>query len=335
MKKLIFCGILLISLSSFAQEKLLSMKIVYNVPITQNHIKSSTKADSIIYDYTVNRRFFWETMDVLMSDIKSKKLYLHSFSGDTITYDSMITSLTKQLNKKFLKNFSKKEIQDVLDNEIRSIQFQEQWTYNPQTMLINKKVVAYCPIIERDSVALVGEDLTTKPCFSFPIGWIYPKGDIKTNDTILICRNIQYNVPIYNSTPYHWWDNNLEPEYSLPFFSSIIDKAEKGEINVFEDPNSSEAFTRPMVLKRREFQTLETLIKSDKNNNEQSIDTTLTVHYNSENIDHIRFGEEIYFDKVNYNFIKSTNYLAPIISIYGKNGDFHGFYPMYYIRKKQ
>jgi hypothetical protein len=334
MKKLIFCGILLISLSSFAQQRLLSKKIVYTIPITQSHIKSSSKADSIIYDYTVNRRFFWEAMDLIMSDIKSKKLYLHSFSGDTITCDSMITSLTKQLSKTFLKTFSKKDIQDVLDNEIRAIQFEEEWTYNPQTMLINKKVLSYCPIIERDSVALIGEDLEAKPCFTFPIGWIYPKGDVTTKDTSLICRNIQYNVSIYNPIPYHWWDNNLEPEYSLPFFSAIIDKAEKGEINVFEDPNASEPFTKPNVLKRREFQTLETIVKTDKDNNEQNVDTTLVLHYNSENIDHIRFGEEIYFDKINFNFIKNTNYIAPIVSIFGKDNSFRGYYPMYYIRKK-
>ena len=43
---------------SFAQERLLSMKIVYEVPIMKATVERSPLRDSIVYDYLVDKRFF-------------------------------------------------------------------------------------------------------------------------------------------------------------------------------------------------------------------------------------------------------------------------------------
>lgn len=334
MKKLILISLMLIPFAVFSQNKLLTKKIVYSVPIVQTNIHNTIGKDSISYNYLVNRRFWWEAIDNVLQQAKNKTIVLHNFHGDTIAYDSMINNLNRQLTKSFKRTFSKKEIQDVFDNEIREIKFEEQWTYNTNTMLIDKVVTAFCPVITRDSVAYNDQEIKAEHGFAFDIGWIYPKSNKNTNDTTLICRNIQYTIPIYNQKPYKWWDNNLEAEYSIPYFSLMLSKAEKGEVLTFEDPNSAEAFTKPNVVKRREMKKVVPIYKTDKNNEEQINDTTVVVRYEVENIDCLRFGEEIYFDKSSCNFIKNTNYVAPIIRIYSDKGEFRGFYPLYYIRKK-
>lgn len=333
MKKLIFACFILLCASSFAQDKLLTKKIIYTISVTDNTVKSNSKSDSIVYEYKVNRRFWWEAMDMLLNDVKGKKLALHSQRGDTIVWDTMINNLCKKIKLAYGKDLKKKEIQEILDNEIRKIQFEEEWTYNPQTMLINKKVIAYCPIICRDSVALVDDELKTQECFNFPIGWIYPS-NATSSDTTLICRDIRYTMPIYNYQPYRWWDSNLEAEYSIPYFDSFIAKAEDGVISVFEDPDLVDALSRSDVVKRREYTRTETVVQSLAENNVAESDTTIKLKYNSDNIEYLRFGEEIYFDKTNHNFIKNTNYIAPIIRMFSTNGSFIGFYPMYYIRRR-
>ena len=333
MKKMIFSICLLLSLSGFCQDRLLTKKIIYTISVTDNKVKSSSSGDSIVYDYNVNRRFWWEAMDYILGEAKNKRLTLYSDKGDAIVWDTMLNNLSKQIKNAYGKELKKKEIEAIFENEIRKIQFEEEWTYNSSSMLIDKKVIAYCPIISRDSVALVGEEITTQESFSFPIGWIRPK-QANANDTILICRDLRYTMPIYNSTPYHWWDSNLEAEYSIPYFETFFSQAENGKISVYEDPDLVDALKLSNVSKRREYTKNESIVKSLAENNISETDTTIKLKYNSDNIDYLRFGEEIYFDKTNCNFIKNCNYVAPVVRIFASDNSFIGYYPIYYVRKR-
>ncbi|MBQ9311417.1 MAG: hypothetical protein IJ213_00035 [Bacteroidales bacterium] len=324
---------LLLTIDCFCQNKLLTKKIVYTLSVTDNSVKMKKDNDTILYEYKVNRRFWWEAMESLTNEIKTNKLSMYNSNGQVITWDSMTNELSKQLKVIYGKTLNKKEIQEILDNEIRKIEFEEEWTYNPSTMLIDKKVISYTPIISRDSVALVGEEMQVKEYFSFPIGKIYPK-NLPNKDTILICRDIRYTMPIYNSKPYRWWDSNLEAEYSIPYFDDFFHKAETGLISVYDNPDIVDALTKGEIIKRREYSKNETIIKNLTENNISETDTTIKLTYNSEDIDFLRFGEEIYFDKINFNFIKTTNYIAPVVRIFATDGSLIGFYPIYYIRKR-
>ncbi|MBR1775346.1 MAG: hypothetical protein IJ759_07480 [Bacteroidales bacterium] len=334
MRKLILLFTIFISLSSFSQERLLTKKIVYKINVTDNKVRQLAQKDSIEYNYIVNKRFFWEAMDGLISDLKSKKLYLRTFNKDSVVWDSMINNLTKQLNAIDLKKYSKKDIEKVLENEIRSIKFMEEWTYLPETMMINKKIIAYCPVIERDSVTLVDEELKAVTSFAFDLGWIW-QNDVKpSNDTLLLARNLQYTMPIYNPTPYRWWESNLEAEYSIPFFDALIEKADSRQILCYESPDAVEPFSKSELDKRKKHSQTVSIIQNIGEDNEIETDTIITLTYNSDDIDHLRFGEQILYDKKSHNFIKSVNYYSPIIRIFTSNNIFIGFYPLYYIRKQ-
>lgn len=330
----VFMAVLSMWLSACSQERLLSMRIVYEVPIMQARVSSSHMSDSVVYDYLVDKRFWWQTIDFVNAAAKDKKLFFLNDKGDSLNYDTVMCALATVFGKVYGRTCTKEEVQRLIEEEVRAIKFEEQWFYNPENMLIEKKVLAFCPIIRKDTVALQGEELQTAEAFRFELGWIKPKGDVISRDTLVLARNIEFTMPIYNPQPYHWWDSHLEAEYSIPFLERLIARTESGEVKAYENPSASEELLRTDVLKRRQFDILERLTVSDTEDNVKERDTVIKAFYGSENIDRFRFGEEWCFDKVNLNFIKKTNYFAPMVSIFGKQGDFRGLYPLYYIRRR-
>ena len=330
----VFMAVLSMWLSACSQERLLSMRIVYEVPIMQAKVGSSQVRDSVVYDYLVDKRFWWQTIDFVNAAAKDKKLFFLNNKGDSLNYDTVMCALTTAFGKVYGRTCTKEEVQRLIEEEVRAIKFEEQWFYNPESMLIEKKVLAFCPVIRKDTVVLQEEELQTVETFRFELGWIKPKGDVISRDTLVLARNIEFTMPIYNPQPYHWWDSHLEAEYSIPFLERLIARAEAGEVKAYENPSASEELLRTDVLKRQQFNMLERLTVADTEGNVKERDTVVKALYGSENIDHFRFGEEWCFDKVNLNFIKRTNYFTPMVSIFGKQGDFRGLYPLYYIRRR-
>ncbi len=334
MKKLLII-VALFSLSNvLAQEHLLTRKIIYDVNFTSSSVKSTSTKDTVQYDYLVNKLYFWQANDEIIKQIKNKQTSFKNLKGETLNYDTIINNLCKALNLHYNAKYNKNNIQEVLDNEIRAIKFLEQWTYNPQSMLIDKKVLAFCPVVKRDSVALVDLDLKTKEAFSFELGWIFNTPSTKPKDTILIANNLQYTMNIYNKQPYQWWNQNLEAEFSIPYFEMLFNKAENSQIEVFSQPNSTESLSQPEVIHRRDHTQNISTFELDAQNTEIEKDTIITLKFNSEDIEALRFGEKIIFDKANLRYEKQVNYLSPIIYIFSSNGDYHGMFPIYYIRKK-
>lgn len=167
MKKILFIVFAFSAFIGFSQEKLLTKKIVYTINLTENTVKSDKHKDSIIYNYKVNQRFFWEAMDIFMDNWKNKKINVLDENGKNIVWDTMLVKLNLKLSKYYNKKIDKKEIQNILENYITKLSFKEEWTYNTETMLINKKVLAFCPIISIDSLHLTEEGFEAKEGFCF------------------------------------------------------------------------------------------------------------------------------------------------------------------------
>ncbi|MDO5760644.1 MAG: hypothetical protein Q4Q06_06430 [Bacteroidota bacterium] len=336
MKQSIFLfSILCCSLFAQSQEKLLTKRIVYLVDITENVVKQEKNKDTIVSNYKVNERFWWESMDVLMQKWKEGDLKVYNHENKILVWDTMLRQLNTSLERYFKRKLDAKQVQNILDNNINKVEFEEEWTYSPTTMLINKKVLSYTPIIAIDSLYLTDEGFATKNAFLFPLGTIKQNNSIEdTNNLLLITRNIQYTIPIYNYEPYLWWKSNLEEEYSLPYFETMINKAENMEIPIFEGQDQTEALQKHSVLKRRNYTTRTQIIEDLGENMTNEYDTIINLKYNAEDIDYLKFGEEVYFDKTNMTFLKKTNYLSPMISIKDNKGEFLYYYPLYYIRKK-
>ena len=324
---------------AFSQDKILSKKIVYEVDIMKPRIEQTKQKDSIVYDYIVDRRFWWQSIDAIMADIRLGKMNLMSFEHDTISYNNVVKNLKAAYKKQFNDSLSDKGVNKLLEEEIRAIRFEEEWTYNPETMLINKRVIGYNPLITKDSIMLVDVDkndseLKPKQFFRFELGWIYPLGTPTLKDTLCIARNIHFTIPIYNPKPYHWWDSHLEAEYSVPYFESYIQKAEEGKIRVYAEPISTETYNKAEIIKRRQFEMKIALDNVDKAGNSSEKDTIIKGNYNSDNISNLRFGDEWFFDIKTKQFIKMANYVSPMVEIKGLDGSSRGLMPIYYIRRR-
>lgn len=312
--------LIFLSQNSFSQEKLLSMKIVYTVPIMSAEIKSCSEKDSIKYDFLVDKRFWWQMWDKIVEKTKD--------------YDSISSRLAKTLKEKFNKEYTLEETKKLIENNIRKIEFSERWFYDTKTMLIRSEVIGFQPIFTIDSIVLEEEDLKIKEHFSYPLGWIKPMKNNKKTDEVIVVSNIEFTTPIYNPTPYQWWLNHLEAEYSIPFLDMLISKAENLKINTYDSPSASVAFNKVEILKQLEYQTKETLVSEDSMYNTIEKDTIVKIKYTSEHIDYFRFGQQWIFDLESLSFSKKINYFAPVIRLTGKDNSFRGYYPLFYIRKE-
>lgn len=333
-KCVVLIGVLLCVITGFAQERLLSRKIVYQVPIMQGRIVSSIAKDSVAYDYLVDKRFWWQTIDELVSAAQSRKPVFSNSKGEPMVYDSILSHLVSALGKSENREVSKQDALKAIEQEVRAIRFEEEWYYDSETMLIRKKVLAFCPVIARDTIAMEGEDLSLAESFHYEIGWVRPLGEASLRDTVVVARNIEFSIPIYNPQPYHWWDSHLEAEYSIPFVEGLISKAENGQIKVWQEPSSSTELAKPEILRRRQFDVLETLVLTGQEGQTTEQDTVVKASFTADNMEVFRFGEQWCFDKTSFRFVKCTNYFAPVVKIFGKEGDFRGLYPLYYIRTR-
>ncbi|MBR1770038.1 MAG: hypothetical protein IJ748_06240 [Bacteroidales bacterium] len=334
MRKIIFTLCFCLPFIAFCQEKLLTKKIVYDMDLKESVVKSDLKKDSVVYTYKVNQRFWWEAMDLVLDAWKSKKLNVRDEKGNALQWDSVQKSLEKKITEVYKKKPNKKEMQRILENNITKIRFEEEWTYDVETMLIKKKILAYCPIISLDTVVLVDDDLQAKERFAFPLGWIRDAKAERNESNLLITRNIHYTMPIYNYVPYRWWDNNLEEEYSLPFFDRMIERVLSLKTEAFETPDMTEAMQKKELQKRLMFTKNETVIESSADGTEKEYEVVLNIDYTGADFDYLRFGEEIYFDVKNFGFIKNTNYIAPVIGKKAVGESQTLYYPVFYLRKK-
>lgn len=321
LKKLILLlSLAIISLNSLGQDKLLSMKIIYSVPIMKAEIKSSAEKDSIQYTYIVDKRFWWQTFDKIISKSQTP-------------YDTLVNRFSKTLKEKFNREFSVDETKSLIDNNVKKIEFEERWFYDTKTMLIKSDVVAFQPIITIDSIVLEGEDLAIKEIFSYPLGWFKPSQVSKKSDKVIIASNIEFTMPIYNPIPYQYFFNHLEAEYSLPFLEMLIANAQSNKIKTYEMPSSSTFLNTIELIKRLEHQERETIVEEDSLGNVIEKDTVIKKRYSCQEIDYFRFGQKWIFDLESLTFSKQINYFAPVIRLTSSNGEFRGFYPLFYIRK--
>lgn len=333
-KKFVIIALMFICSGAFCQQKLLTKKIIYTISVAESCVRSNASSDSIVCTYLVNQRFWWEAMDMFLSEWKNKKIVVYNDKNLPLSWDSTLAGLKKKLDNYYGKTLNDKQIQNILENNISKIQFEEEWTYNSSDMLIEKTIKAYCPVVSIDSLSLAEDGLQAVPAIEYPLGWVRQEKEPDSTNSSLIVRNLHYTLPIYNYTPYMWWKSNLEEEYSIPYIETLLSKAEKMELPVYENPDMIDPLSKSAILKRRRFTQSETIVQSDSTNQSFETDTILNMQYNAEDFDCLRFGEQIDFDKTHLYFSKKTNYISPVISIKDKNGDFMYYYPIYYIRKK-
>lgn len=324
---------------SFSQENLLTKKIIYRVEILKPKIQSTRLKDSIIYDFHIDKRFWWESIDLAFDDIKKGKLHFSTLKGDTINYNRVIKRLKQDYFSYYKDSLSDLSINNLFENEIRAIKFMEEWYYNQDNLLIDKKVLAFNPIIKRDSIIIIDignkdTELGIEEGFSYELGWIFPKTSNSIIDTLCLASNIEFTIPIYNNKPYHWWNSHLEPEYSFPYFNKFLNFAEQGKIDVYPQPNSSSKLNKLEIKKKKEYEMMIRLVIEDNLGNLIEKDSIVKGEYNPDYITWLRFGEEWYFDKNTKGFAKTVNYISPMVEILGLDKSFRGLMPIYYIRRK-
>lgn len=154
----VFMAVLSMWLSAYSQERLLSMRIIYEVPIMQAKVGSSQVRDSVVYDYLVDKRFWWQTIDFVNAAAKDKKLFFLNDKGDSLNYDTVMCALTTAFGKVYGRTCTKEEVQRLIEEEVRAIKFKEQWFYDRENTGQESMKSAFSDIMPEDIIAIrIGE----------------------------------------------------------------------------------------------------------------------------------------------------------------------------------
>jgi hypothetical protein len=122
-KSIVLVCLTIFSLNLFGQDKLLSMKMIYSVPIMKGEIKSSAQKDSIEYSYIVDKRFWWQTFDKIIAQ-------------SNISYDTIVDRFSKTLKENFKREFTPNQAKTLI---IRHIPMPKNITITTDT------IITQCP----------------------------------------------------------------------------------------------------------------------------------------------------------------------------------------------
>ncbi len=133
----------------------------------------------------------------------------------------------------------------------------------------------------------------------------------------VLVKSIEYDVPIFNElsynftngTPYaDWWDQNIEESKRYPFVKILMDKAENGEIEVYNDEGAVIS-----VSEVNQILTLPDTVKYQRSFPPYNFyDTILLRKICPGVIQYLRFREDWYFDARTFEITKQISEYAPI-----------------------
>ena len=195
----------------------------------------------------------------------------------------------------------KKKICEALD--ITAIRFREEWTYDPQSMAINKKVVAMAPIISLDKK---NSGKTFVKGTGKPLFWI--KFSKETPVNTVLTKRIISNVPFFGKDDTKAL--NMDSALIEKYITALISKLKSDSITAYV------AFDKLSNKKLSSKDVSETLSGFAKENKK---------------ITDIRFLEEWTFDPNTMYLQKKVVGICPLIKEYDAKGGFRGYIILFWV----
>ncbi len=245
-----------------------------------------------------------EMKKINFAELREKLVYY-----DTLTFlEEGTDSLTKTLVKHQLEDFN-------------TLFFRESWTYNPESMLIQKDIHAYG----------LGETNTNSLVLNNPLFWVIPDSATAFNkkNKSEVTSKIVYDVIIQNKEDdASWFKNNIEKSSRINYCSKLLDKVKNKDLKAYDILTLNEIPHKKImdILERTD-----SIMQQKVEPPYEWVTNVVTTKVEPENIVKIRFMESWYLDKKSMQFQKMIHAIAPLQEKYSESGQFRGYQPLFWI----
>ncbi len=229
--------------------------------------------------------------------IDTAKLKSFFFASDTITmtrpmppYDMYDTVLSARI---------------VTPSNIVALRFREEWSYDPTTLAITKKVVAVAPI---KSITTFDAE-TGMPDINYLLSPYWINFDEKSYPTYMLTQRIMYGVDFKQAVYANV--KNIDSTLIEKYFNTILERICSDSLACYEYTGED------LANHRLSGAEVKTLMKEQPET--------------FKNISNIRFLEEWTFDYTNLSLTKRVVGVCPVTVEYDENGEIRGYRPLFWV----
>ncbi|MEI6694840.1 MAG: hypothetical protein WCO13_02125 [Bacteroidota bacterium] len=306
-------------------EQLVTEKIQYDVNI------KNTDSDLDWWIQNIEGPQRDKFINLFMDAIDENKLKIFNMNHAEVSLENVVSNLFTFDTIQLQKNGKKKQIIDTVFvsnlfniKSITKIRFDEKWTFNEKTLMINKDIKGFCPL-------LVNKKTSNPTSFlELPLFWIYPDTNSKsdTSRNFIITKKIQYDVFIKSiDKGKDWWVENIETTDREKFLKCILDVASKGKLKVYD------FFMNP--LDKNKFAALihrtDTVVMQRLTEPFDNYDTVVKFDFDQKSILKMRFIEEWSLNIQTFKFYKKVLAICPLVEGLDDKGNVRGYTPLFWI----
>jgi hypothetical protein len=312
----------------------ISKNIEYDVTINNFKMFSQwglAASTSLWYRNNMESSVRNEFLTLLFNKAKAGKLELYDMNDKRIDTNglkeilSVMDTMTLARTSPPYKSYDTVVNNIIQPEEITALRFREEWSYDPATMALMKKVLAFAPIrtlikYDKDGKEIYGKD---KPLF-----WV--KWSKEPANTKVLTHRIFYHVKYIGSEDFEkatFIDSIAIQKYMKLF----LDKAYKDSITAYDITSGPDFPTVPISGKDL-YKTMNRVDTIKQKDTKSSQHTSVTVIKHEANATTIRFIEEWSFDPITMAIEKKVVGICPVEKCYEADGvTFKGYRPYFWV----
>ena len=305
--------------------QMLSKNIEYDV--TVNNFKNICKwgltdANDNWYRYNLEGSVRSGYVELLFKNAFAGKLDLYDMNDkkiDTTELKKIMTitdSLKVEIGKKLVDTVIKKNISP---DEITALRFREEWTYDPATMAVGKKVLAIAPIRTPVINDNEGKEIYGKDKALF---WV--KFSNEPSNTNVLTKRIM-SATMYGNPKDPYNAKNADTKELITYMDKFCNKIYKDSIDAY-DPAGFMVNQQEQISGKDLYRLLN---RVDTIKSKNGKDTVIKA---GPFISDIRFLEEWNFDPATMAIQKTVVGICPVVALYEQDGTtFKGYMPCFWV----
>lgn len=259
-----------------------------------------------------------ELFHAILENARSGKFRIEDINGQAISAEQLENILK-------LHDMESGSVIAFTAQNINGIRFRERWKVHSGTGMVEKEVIAFCPVFFKGHPFIEENPMTEV----IPLFWIYPDLEKQSSGQVITIDNIAYDVitdntlqmiqePYGTGLPFYF--SNIEPLYRSLIIDALIDAGLQKRTKTFD-------FTFK-ELSDEELRFIEKKEEVHSYWNERAGQMEDSIHVQTldrQQILRLKFAEQWSFDKQTLRFTKSVIGVAPSVLSYDVQGDFKGF----------
>jgi hypothetical protein len=262
-----------------------------------------------------------EFFQTILNNVRSGNFRTEDMEGNLLDVEHIDSILSLIVTEDSL------ETQITLNAEnLNGIRFREKWFVNTHTGMIEKEVLAFCPVYFHQHPATDDSPFSK----AYPLFWIYPMSSESKPDQMIITPKIAFDVITDNTLfmvkhsygdqlPFYFM--NIEPSLKTKINNAILDAGFEKRTPVY-DYFFMELKDDQMAQLQERHDTI-SIFKND--DSLLPVDSVFVYTLDRQTIHKLKFTEEWTLDKNTMLFSKNVIAVSPSVISYDDGGEFKGF----------